>query len=275
MCACASHANPTRILTQVAELPTSTLPVSHPIISTVAAIRKLRCLGFTSARDAVEQLGVWADATRILQLYYRYFPDEFARSTASVTIPRSGGEPGYSEREREFFRLVDEHLFPLCDYDVERLPSIPVYPKGIDWDDPPETYCLAIRAVMALFVNQDFPWTNWLPPTLRVETGELDWDRFKRLCQYGKGTVRQFPLLVELVAHDTGNLWLDTSFDCEWEPFAWEEAALNYLTREWQRARDLIAQINRALERMDAHPRYYLARLVRLWNRAVKRKDGR
>jgi hypothetical protein len=148
-----------------------------------------------------------------------------------------------------------------------------VYPKGIDWDDPPETYCLSIRAVMALFVDQDFPWTNWLPPTLHVETGELDWDKFKQACQYGKGAVRQFPLLVELVAHDTGNLWLDYSFDYDWESFEWEEAALNYLTREWQRARDLIAQINRALERMDAHPRYYLTRLVRLWNRAVRRKD--
>jgi hypothetical protein len=73
-----------------------------------------------------------------------------------------------------------------------------------------------------------------------------------------------------LVAHDTGNLWLDYSFDYDWESFEWEEAALNCLTREWQRARDLIVQINRALERIDAYPRYYLTRLVRLWNRAIK-----
>jgi hypothetical protein len=275
MCACTSHANPTRILIQATESPPPSLPVSPPTISAVAAIQKLRCLGFTSARDAVAQLGVWADATRILQLYRRYFPDEFARSTASVTIPRTGGEPGYSEREREFLRLVDEHLFPLPDlaFEMERCSCIPLYPKGIDWDDPPETYCLAIRAVMALFVDQDFPWTNWLPRTLRVETGELDWDKFKHLCQYGNRAVRQFPLLIELVAHDTGNLWLDASFDCDWESFEWEEATMNYLTREWRRARDLIAQINLALERMDAHPRYYLTRLVRLWNRAINRKD--
>jgi hypothetical protein len=272
MCACSSHTNPTWILIQATESPPPSLPVSPPTISAVAAIQKLRCLGFTSARDAVAQLGVWADATRLLQLYRRYFPDEFARSTASVTIPRTGGEPGYSEREREFLRLVDEHLFPLPDlaFEMERCSCIPLYPKGIDWDDPPETYCLAIRAVMALFVDQDFPWANWLPPTLHVETGALDWDKFKHWCQYGNGVVRQLPLLVELVAHDTGNLWLDYSFDYDWESFEWEEAALNYLTREWQRARDLIAQINRALERIEAHPRYYLTRLVRLWNRANK-----
>lgn len=270
MCACASHANPTRILTP------SILPTAAPTLSAVTAIQKLRGLGFTSARDAVTQLGVWADATRLLQLYRRYFPDEFARSTASVTVPRVGGEPGYSEREREFLRLVDEHLFPLPDlaFGEERCASIPLYPKGIDWDDPPETYELAIRAVMALFVDQDFPWLNWLPPALQVKTGELDWDEFRRVCQSGKGAIRQFPLLVELVAHDTGNLWLDYSFDYEWELFEWEEAALNYLTREWQRARELIAQINRALERIDAHPRYYLTRLVRLWNRAIKQGAG-
>lgn len=273
MCASSSHPNPSRVLIQT-ESSSPSLPVS-PIVSAVVAIRELGGLGFTSARDAVAQLGVWADATRILQLYRRYFPDEFARSTAPLTIPRIGGEPGYSEREQEFFRLVNEHLFPLPDlaFEMERFPSIPVCAKGIDWEDPPETYGLAIHAVMALFVDQDFPWTNWLPPTLHVETGELDWDKFKQLCQDGKGAVCQFPLLVELVAHDTGNLWLDISFDCNWESFAWEEASLNYLSREWQRARDLIARINRALEQIDAHPRYYLTWLVRLWNRAIRRKD--
>lgn len=242
------------------------------ITSAVEALAALHRCKLTSARQAIEEIAVWQEASRLLRLYRRYFPSEFARSTAGLTIPRSRDEPGYSERELEFLRLVDTHLFPLPDllFDTERLPSIPVYPRGVDWDDAPENLCLAIRAVMALFVEQDFPWSNWLPPTLHVEAGELDWAKFKHLCQYGKGAVRQFPLLVELVAHDTGNLWLDTSFDCDWELFEWEEAAMNHLAREWQRACDLIAQINCALDRINAHPRYYLTRLVRLWNRAIK-----
>jgi len=73
----------------------------------------LRGVEFTSACTAVEQLGVWAEATRILHLYRQYFPQQFARSTASTSIPIHHDERGYSERELEFFHLVDEHLFPL------------------------------------------------------------------------------------------------------------------------------------------------------------------
>ena len=40
-----------------------------------------------------------------------------------------------SERELECFNLVDQHLFPLPEmmFDMERLPSIPVYPHIVNF----------------------------------------------------------------------------------------------------------------------------------------------
>ena len=274
MCACTSDSNPARVLTQAAESPTS-LAVSPPILSAVTAIQRLRGLGFTSAQDAVTQLGVWADATHLLQLYHRFFPDEFARSTASVAIPYVNGEPLYSEREIEFFRLVDERLFPLSDpFDDVRFPFIPICPLGVDWDSPHKEH-LAIEAALGLLTGgQEFP-TAGLPLDLeiiRVDETEPDWEMFKRLCAGERNVLQDFPLVLAWVAQSTGNVWLDTppytnAYDCEWEA-----STIEYLAREWQLARDLITRIQRVSERMEAHPRYYLMHLARLWNRMVRER---
>jgi len=100
-------------VTSLTEPPTALHAFPSQVLSAATALQRLRGVGFTSACTAVEQLGVWAEATRILHLYRQYFPQQFARSTASTSIPIHHDERGYSERELEFFHLVDEHLFPL------------------------------------------------------------------------------------------------------------------------------------------------------------------
>jgi hypothetical protein len=242
------------------------------VTAATQAIAELRRLKLRPARQTIEELGVWLDIGNMLLLYRRFFPDEWGRSTASVTVQWELGEAGYSEREMEFVCLVDKHMFPLSEFhfDSGRLAGIPVEPQGIEYDDDPDGFCLAIRAFMALCLDVDFEWANWLSPGLGIERGERDWNRFADLCRCGKGAVRQFPLLLQLVAHDTGNLWFDSSYDYEWELFEWDEAAMRHLAFEWNRARELLPLMNAAMDRIDAHPRYYLPRLVRLWNSAVK-----
>ena len=268
MCTGACHANPPRILTP------SIQPSSSSVISAAAAVQRLRGLGFTSAQDAVTQLGVWADATHLLQLYHRFFPDEFARSTASVAIPYVNGEPLYSEREIEFFRLVDERLFPLSDpFDDVRFPFIPICPLGVDWDLPHKEH-LAIEAALGLLTGgQEFP-TAVLPlglEIIQVDEVEPDWERFKELCAGERNALRDFPLVLAWVSQSTGNVWLDTPPYTS-DHYEWDTVTVDYLAREWQLARALIARIQRVSERMEAHPRYYLMRLARLWNRMVRER---
>ncbi len=255
------------------EPPAQTLSFPPLIVSAAMAIRRLRCVRFTSASDAVEQLAVWQETSRILQLFRRYFPQEFARSSASTVIPKQGDERGYSERELEFFRLVDQRLFPLPEmmFDMERLPSIPIYPQGVDWEDDSENLPLSLRAAMALISDGDgCSWESWLPKHIRPEAGERDWSRFMRLCRKAKGRATRFPLLIQLAAHDTGNMWLDTSREYSWEEYFWGEQEMEFLIREWRKAERIFAQLNPLLDQMDKHPRYWLRRLVKLWNAAVK-----
>ena len=273
MCAHVGYSNTSRVLAQVAESSIATFSFLSPVLSAESAVRRLRCVGFTSACTAVEQLGVWAESTRILQLYRRYFPQPFARSNASTNIPIHHDERGYSERELEFFRLLDKHLFPLPEimFDMERLSSIPIYPQGADWEDERENMRLALRAAMALVSDDDgMLWEAWLPSSLRPERGERDWDRLAEMCRNAKGLAKRFPLLLDLVALNTGNLWLDQNWECCCDDYPWEAMAVECLKKEWRKAQRIFVQLNPLLDQMDKHPRYWLRRLVKLWNSALK-----
>ncbi len=273
MCAHVSPSNPAGILTPPSEVLLQTFPDLPPIVSAATAIQRLRTIRFIPARQAIAQLAVWQESSHILQLYRRYFPQEFARSTTSTVVPIHQGEPGYSEREFEFFKLVDQRLFGLPEmmFDMERLPSIPIYPIGIDWEDERENFRLSLRAAMALVSDDDsMLWEAWLPKQLRPELGERDWEHFEELCRTVGGLTVRFPLLLELVSLSTGNPWLDTNWECCWENYPWEESAMEYLRKEWRKAKQIFAQLNPLLDRMDQHPRDWLKRLVKLWNRAIK-----
>lgn len=268
-----SDANPTGVLSQTIEPVAPVLSSPPPSVSAVMAIQRLRTIRLTPAREAVEQLAVWQESSRILLLYRRYFPQQFARSTANIRIPIHQNEPGYSERELEFFNLIDQHLFPLPEmmFDMERLPNIPLYPQGIDWEDERDNMRLSLRAAMALVSDDDtMLWEAWLPKHLRPLSGERDWDHIAELCRAAKGLSVRFPLLLELVALDTGNVWLDTNWECCWEEYPWEEKAMEYLKKEWRKAQHIFTQLNPLLDQMDKHPRYWLKRLVMLWNSAIK-----
>ncbi len=170
MCPRAGDSNPIGILTSSPESARQTLSTAPQVVSAITAIQRLRSIRFIPAGAAVEQLAVWRESSRILLLYQEYFPCEFARSTASTSIPIHHNERGYSDREIEFFRHVDQHLFPLPDFmfDVDRLPSIPIYPQGLDWEDDRENLRLSLRAAMALLADDDpMIWEQWLPPGLR------------------------------------------------------------------------------------------------------------
>jgi len=273
MCARPSHSNCTGFLTPSREVLLQTFPDLPPLVSAATAIQRLRTIRFIPARQAIAQLAVWQESSRILQLYRRYFPQEFACSMTSTIVPIHQGEPGYSERELEFFRLIDQRLFPLPEvmYDMERLPSIPLYPQGIDWEDERENLRLSLRAAMALVSDDDsMLWEAWLPANLRPALGERNWELFDELCRRSRGLAVRFPLLLEFVGLDTGNVWLDSNWECCWENYPWEETAMEYLRKEWRKAKQIFAQLNPLLDRMDQHPRYWLKRLVRMWNRSLK-----
>ncbi len=242
-------------------------------ISADAAIRRLRSLRIASARSIVDQLATLGESSSMLQMYRRHFPKAYARSIANTAIPMMNDEHGYSERELEFLKLVNRKLFPINDslIDWERVSVIPIDPQGIDWEDDPECYRPAIRAAMALASGEDEQvWEGWLPKRLRPANEPRDSKRLVRLCRRAGGLTSRFPLLLEWVTQSTGHFWLDITWQTCWEEFPWSDESIKLLTKEWKRARRFLRRVYPLLDRIDKHPRYWLPRLVRLWNRASK-----
>ena len=126
-----------------------------------------------SVSEAQRYLHEHVAPVRLIGLYKHYFPDEYRRSEASMTV-----QPGemFAEAEKEFFRLVDNRLFPLyedgLDYLVEEYAAewrdvdyldegegrpdprdfaIPVMPTGLPgWRESwPQDYRAGWRLLMA------------------------------------------------------------------------------------------------------------------------------
>ncbi len=249
-------------------------PSQHRPASATTALAQLKRIRFLSAQNAIEQLANLANTGQILWLYRKHFPREYSRSTASAEIPRArDGESGYSAKEQEFMMLVDQHLFPLPDFffDDARFTVIPIYPQGVDYEEDPEYLKLAIRAAMTLFLDEPSPdLGEWLPPKLQPQLGALDWKKFERRCRKAGGLKARLPLLIQFVSHNTENLWFDADREVEIQDFEWNEEDMQYLAKEWRRAQRFMLKLDPLLDRMEQHPRYWLAQLVRLWNGCIK-----
>ncbi len=251
--------------------PANPIAIRH--VSAERAMRKLKSLRLTPVGRSLDRLDGLRESSRILSLYRMHFPQRFASSTASTSVPPRADECGYSERETEFFTLVDRELFPLPEFllESERLPSIPVYPQGVDWEDDRENFRLSLRVTMAMVSGEDEEdWSRWVPRDLHPDNSPRNWTKFESLCKRAGGLTSRLPLLFDFVTHGTGNIWLDTSWEYSYEDLPWEERSMTYLIDEWRKAQQISARLDPLLDHIDAHPRYWLRRIVTLWNDAGK-----
>src|SRR5215212_702403 len=178
-------------------------------------------LTFSAARECLEQ---YRDRANLLALYQHYFPQEYAASTAGVR-PAKGAV--YSAQEIEFFELVNARFFPLPldvfldEYEGVRSTTLPVMTLGIDWwldsvaDLRPGWQLLLLLvgevAVTDVEVDPRFLKTYAKRIKPRPPGSQIDWDDFKAACQAAGDPLTALPLALDMLDHDTGNIWLDPS----------------------------------------------------------------
>ena len=251
--------------------PASALALPVSATNVIGRLRQVRLL---SARQAVEQLDIWRDSAKLLSLYQHFFPLEYARSTASTCIsaPKEGRNWVLSPREVEFYRLINKKMLPLPDVlldEEERLEYIPVTCQGLEWEDlemDSEYWRPSMRVAVALTIGEsEFDWSPWLPDDLRPHGGRIDWKLFVHLCRMAGAEKAFFPLLISMIGHDTGNIWLDT-YDESGQYFDWTADNLFYLAHQWQAAKRILAKINRLMDAMEQDLRSWLTELVTFWN---------
>lgn len=238
----------------------------------------------------------------ILNLYREFFPDEW-RSSSKSPFATSKDSACYSEREVEFFHLVNERVVTLgidwyLDWE-ERCPYIPLM-TACDWD-----YCHgeefvhfshAFQLAFALNRVDDgsaFEWycqhysldlerfvllgANDGEDDTRPQERKLDFPLFKELCKVGDTPLQYLPLAIEITCYDTGNPLFDFSPEMETPDIPWTTANLRMLEREQIAAESLSRQVAELTEWLDAGDRALrerrIERAVTLWNLSYSSSD--
>ena len=259
--------------------PHGMCPSASETPTPAAALETLRGWRLPTATTALSALSALRVQTQLLSLYHHYFPGQFAKSTASC----ARAQVAFSLREREFLNLVNHHLFPLEieimeewveEGDVGVYLSI-VNPSCFEIDLA--ELSLPLQVMVALLAISDVDTWHVLRraigqrvpmPATVGDNRQINWQRLNALCRRQGALWRHLPLSLDIVAHATGNFWLDLDENnAGYERVEWDVAAVDYLAAEWRKARPLLKRFERVLDWLD-HDARALATLVRLWNRA-------
>jgi hypothetical protein len=236
-------------------------------------------LTFATARDCLEQ---YRDRANLLTLYQHYFPQEYAASTAGVR-PAKGAV--YSTQEIEFFERVNARLFPLPldvfldEYEGVRSTTLPVMTFGIDWwmdavaDLRPGWQLLLLLtgevAVTDVEIDPRFLKTYLKRMKPQPPGSRVAWDAFKAACATAGEALSTLPLALEMLAHDTGNIWLDPSDEMPVMDAEWCVPDIDVLAREYQEAQQMLRQADQVLDWLEASPTHF-GKVITLWNHARK-----
>jgi len=245
--------------------------------------RHTRC-GLTASLEFLRLAG---ESNQMLRLYEELFPAEWTASTKRLFAP-SEQSPHYSEREAEFFSLVDRHIVPLnLDWIYEdeegRTPYVPVYPlQEHDWldneeqfDQLPRAYQLAL-ALNSTDANPFEELCRLLDYKSEVLPAEkINWKRLRRVMCAGNTPLKYLPTAVDIITYSTGNPLLDWhpengEPDVNWtiEELRW----LGELRRHCELLKLRVSYLTRWLDERDTHDRVTYA--IRLWNLAGLEHDG-
>ena len=281
--------------------PQSPAPVPHPQNlrhDPLAASDKQNCLNPRESIEwlrrysscgltpSLEFLRLASESGAILTLYEKMFPREWTASTKGLFTP-SKESPLYTERETEFFTLLDRHVVPLNTdwiYDTEegRTPFVPVFPlQEYDWcydewhfEQLPRAYQLALalnRTDNELF-DALCEMLDYEPEVLPA--GKVNWERLSRVMCAGDTPLKYLPKTIDITVYATGNPLLDWhpeagEPDVEWtlDELRW----LGSLRRQAELLQRRIARLSKWLDERDTHDRITFC--IRLWNLAGTEHD--
>jgi hypothetical protein len=232
---------------------------------------KLEWLTLHTAEKAAEYLEALQLRANILSLYQHYFLDEYQRSTAS---PVFANPDVYSDKELEFFALVDNQFFPLPEalFELQRTPCIPVEPMGTAWYydefdglDATEKFLLCLIHDMDGEVWHDLEAElggNELPNPIDCISDTL----LRQEAKKARGMISRLPLAMELLTQSTGNIWLDITYESEIVDAFWTIETIDALRDEYTSAQKIMHDYGEFIRWLGKNSQNCV-KVVRLWNR--------
>jgi len=212
-----------------------------------------------SAVDCLTYLAQLDQSSNLLHFYQHYFPQKWQESTQKINTNQ------ISELIKQFFCLVDQHLFPLNLDEIDEnfelyLVKIPFISYSWNWDyensedwTKEELFLLCItQAELAeqLILDgveiPDFPFLNQ----------EINWQQLAGKCAKENPPLSYLFNVMCLINHCTETIWLDLSAE-EYIDFEWNQENIEELTQDWHKAQTIIEQKNQLCEWLSNSPQNY------------------
>lgn len=218
--------------------------------------------------------------TSLLALFARYFPAEFAQARAHGLPLIAEQTDGWSACELEFFRLVDERLFPLpLDYlrelgDRTFASQIPLqtFPVGSDGELSLGWalvhYLVGLRGEEQVREHGIYEeGALFALPILRRDTEKA---LLILRCQAQAEPLALLPQAVAMVMRETGTVWLDEDEEGVYLSPSWSEDDIDELHWQYLQAIEIGGQAERFCEWLEADPQPRFTQVTRLWNACAR-----
>lgn len=269
------------------------MPQQVNILTVEGAVKYLSSfrlpLTFSQAANYLQSL--WQSAN-MLALYRHYFPNEFAASTASdsneIIYGNSKGPIClYSPKEKEFLGLVQAHLFPfyedfLLDEEDERRDLIYLPGFGIDWwsaefDELEPGWQLLLFVIGLAQTELKLGSEDLFQPEVSailatIVSRKLDWERLKTTCAEKVEPLCFLPLALDMLDHDTGNIFLDPSDEAIADPLEWSIEDMDFLIEQYREAGVLGEKVSKFMDWLTASP-IHLEEVIQIWNECQQRDN--
>lgn len=210
----------------------------------------------------------------ILSLYQKIFPEHWLESTMTID-QHSHRESAYLDREIEFIRLVNAHLFPI-DYidDIECSPersNIPISPQKPEWwYEDFEDLEYSEKFLLSL-IGQGYNLDEWevhfgFTPEYITPAEDIYPDSLTKLCRCYKSPLQHLVTAIRIIDYSTENIWLDVTCETsDWLEWTYENVM--FLAQKWLEA-VLMMENSNALAHLIETSLTTRKTIVKLWNQA-------
>jgi hypothetical protein len=238
--------------------------------------------------QAVNKLSYLAGVTEALKIYRHFFPKEFAACNLNLR-PITGTEDLQATVEK-CLRLVNKKLFVIPDwyfderaYEEFPLGHIPIDPMFDEWWNTFFEDLTPLWQVLLILLGEvkpdcaDYPEGEMIKDAITArqlwEGHRIDWDKLAHLCRRQRRPLRHLHLALTALYFDTGNPWMDATYEAPITQYEWSVRNVRYLKKSWQealQANDQIWSLDKWL--CEEAPRIH--QLLDLWSRALVVKSN-
>ena len=240
--------------------------------------------GVHEAQDYLELL---LSITEMLRLYQECFPEAFQRDQEQDVPIFPTPTALYSQREVNFFHLVDEYYFPVPvdflpddPYGERRLAtSIPIEPMGleIDEEDQYEELDFGWKLLLYLLGAVNEEWLCTCSEQASDALFEIPLERGKAsevlLVERSKtqgGALAYLMQAVQMLQNETESVWLNVTMDDPCMDALWTKEDMEEISRQYSLALDIRTKAVSFCAWLEENPCKHFSFVARLWNSCVR-----